>query len=253
MDLQLRGKHAVVTGASQGIGLAVATLLAEEGCDLTLVARNRTSLQNAADQIAAVAHAVPRLIVADLSLPGAIDELAKEVTSLDILVNNAGAIPPGGLLDISSERWRAAWDLKVYGYIDLTRSLYTLLTVSRGVVVNIIGTAGERPDPSYIAGAAGNSALMAFTKGMAKGAAVDGVRVVGINPGPVRTERIKLMLRNQAERKLGDAERWPELVANMPFGRMAEPQEIAQAVAFLASPLSAYTSGAILTIDGGGA
>lgn len=125
MDLQLRGKHAVVTGASQGIGLAVATLLAEEGCDLTLVARNRTSLQNAADQIAAVAHAVPRLIVADL-----------------------------------------------------TRSLYPLLTVSRGVVVNIIGTAGERPDPSYIAGAAGNSALMAFTKGMAKGAAVDGVRVL---------------------------------------------------------------------------
>lgn len=142
MDLQLRGKHAVVTGASQGIGLAVATLLAEEGCDLTLVARNRTSLQNAADQIAAVAHAVPRLIVADLSLPGAIDELAKEVTSLDILVNNAGAIPPGGLLDISSERWRAAWDLKVYGYIDLTRSLYTLLTVSRGVVVRRCRSSG---------------------------------------------------------------------------------------------------------------
>lgn len=253
MDLQLRGKQALVTGASQGIGLAVAMTLAEEGCDLTLVARNRTSLQNAADRIAAVAHVSPRLIVADLSQPGAIDELAKEVTALDILVNNAGAIPPGGLLDISSERWRTAWDLKVYGYIDLTRSLYPLLAVSRGVVVNIIGTAGERPDPSYIAGAAGNSALMAFTKGMAKGAAADGVRVVGINPGPVRTERIKLMLRNQAERNLGDAERWPELVANMPFGRMAEPQEIAQAVAFLASPLSAYTSGAILTIDGGGA
>lgn len=252
MDLQLRGKQALVTGASQGIGLAVAMTLAEEGCGLTLVARDPEKLRAAGERIVAGGHAAPRLIAADLSRPGAANDLAGSVEALDILVNNAGAIPPGGLSDVSAERWRAAWDLKVYGYIDLTRSLYPRLAISRGVVVNIIGAAGERPEPFYIAGAAGNSALMAFTKSFARAAAMDGVRIVGINPGPVRTERVKLMLRNQAQRNLNDGDRWTELEAKMPFGRMAEPEEIAHAVAFLASPRSGYTSGAILNIDGGG-
>ncbi|MEP7222755.1 MAG: short-chain dehydrogenase/reductase [Novosphingobium sp.] len=245
------GKHALVTGGSQGIGLAVAEILAQEGCTLTLVARDMNVLEQASERIAAISNAAPRLIAADLSQTDEIERVAKGIPSLDILVNNAGSIPPGGLTDLSSERWRKAWDLKVYGFIDLTRSLYPLLAASKGVVVNIIGAAGERPDPSYLAGGAGNAALMAFTKGLARGASVDGIRVVGINPGPVKTERIKLILRDRAERMFGDPDRWEELVATMPFGRMAEPDEIGRATAFLASPVSGYTSGTILTIDGG--
>ena len=252
MDLQLRGKRALITGGSQGIGLAVALGLAAEGCAIILSARHRDRLQAASERIVSEGHPAPQLIPADLSQTGGVTELTEAVGGLDILVNNAGAIPPGELSAIDAERWRAAWALKVYGYIDRSRSLYPRLVESKGVVVNVIGAAGERPEPFYIAGAAGNSALVAFTKSLARSASRDGVRVVGVNPGPVRTERIKLMLREQAGRTLGDAERWPELEATMPFGRMAEPEEIADAVAFLASPRSSYTSGTILTIDGGG-
>lgn len=251
MDLHLRGKQALVTGGSQGIGLAVAEILAGEGCAITLVARDMKSLEQAGERIAAIGNTAPRLIAADLSQTAEIERVVKGIQSLDILINNAGSIPPGGLSDLSAERWRKAWDLKVFGFIDLTRGLYPLLATSRGVIENIIGAGGEQPDPSYLAGAAGNSALMAFTKGLAKSASLDGVRVVGINPGPVKTERIKLILRDQAERIFGDPERWVELVEKMPFGRMAEPEEIGRAAAFLASPVSGYTSGAILTIDGG--
>ncbi len=247
----MHGKQALVTGGSQGIGLAAAEVLAEEGCAITLVARDMKALEQAGDRIAAIGNAAPRLIRADLSQAVEIERVAQCIQSLDILINNAGAIPPGGLADLSGERWRAAWDLKVFGYIDLSRSLYPLLAASRGVIVNIIGSAGERPDPAYLAGAAGNAALMAFTKGLARGASADGMRVVGINPGPVKTERIKLILRDRAERMFGEPDRWAELVANMPFGRMAEPEEIGRAAAFLASPVSGYTNGAILTIDGG--
>ena len=148
--------------------------------------------------------------------------------------------------------WRAAWDLKVFGFINLTRALYPALKARRGVVVNVIGSAGESFDPNYIAGSAGNAALMAFTRALGRAAPKDGMRVVGINPGPVSTDRLIMLLRARAERELGDAGRWAELTAGMAFGRAATPEEIGDAVTFLASPRSGYTTGTILTINGGG-
>ena len=93
---------------------------------------------------------------------------------------------------------------------------------------------------------------MGFTRALGRAAPADGMRVVGINPGPVATERMTMLMRARAERELGDAERWPELTARMAFGRAATPEEIGDAVAFLASPRSGYTTGTILTINGGG-
>jgi len=172
---------------------------------------------------------------------------------LDILVNNAGAIPPGGLLDVSDEAWRSAWDLKVFGFIALTRALYPAMAARRsGVIVNVIGVAGEKYPPGYIAGATGNAALMALTRALGRSSTADGIRVVGINPGPIATARQQMLARARAKKELGDAERWRELYKTMPFGRAGKPEEIGYAVAFLASPLSGYTSGTILTIDGGG-
>jgi len=121
------------------------------------------------------------------------------------------------------------------------------------VIVNVIGAAGERFDPNYIVGSAGNASLMAFTRALGKAAPADNIRVVGINPGPIATARLEMLSRKRAEQQLGDAERWRELFAKMPFGRAGAPEEIGNAVAFLASPRSGYTSGTILTIDGGGA
>ncbi len=168
-----------------------------------------------------------------------------------MLVNNAGSIPPGTLLQVDDARWRAAWDLKVFGFIGLTRALYPVLKTRSGVVVNVIGAAGESFDPNYITGSTGNAALMAFTRALGRAAPADGMRVVGINPGPVATERMEMLLRARAERELGDPALWMTLTAPMPFGRAASPEEIAAAVAFLASPCSGYTTGTILTINGG--
>jgi len=251
LDLQLAGKRVMITGGSKGIGAAAAAVLAEEGCDLILVARDPAALDNAAAALRARYQVRVETLAADLSKPAEIARVTAGAGQIDVLVNNAGAIPPGTLLSVDDDRWRAAWDLKVFGFIGLTRALYPVLKARGGVVVNVIGAAGEQFDPNYIVGSSGNAALMAFTRALGRAAPADGMRVVGINPGPVATDRMTMLLRARAERDLGDAERWAELTASMPFQRAASPEEIGSAVAFLASPRSGYTSGTILTISAG--
>ena len=163
-----------------------------------------------------------------------------------------GAAPPGGLGSVDNETWRTAWDLKVFGFISLCRAVYPQMAARKsGVIVNVIGAAGEKFPANYIAGAAGNAALMAFTRALGSASPADGVRVVGINPGATATQRMEMLLRRRAQDELGDAGRWLELCKSMAFGRPGTPEEIANAVAFLASPRSGYTTGTILTIAGG--
>jgi len=251
MDLQLAGKRVLITGGSKGIGQAVAELLAAEGCDLRLVARDGAALEQIATALRTRFPVNVETMAADLSTDATVRAVAEWAGEIDILVNNAGAIPPGTLTSIDDAAWRKAWDLKVFGYISLSRAVYPMMaTRKQGVIVNVIGAAGQWLPPGYLAGATGNAALMAFTKALARGSHTDGIRVVAINPGPVETKRLETMQRANAERELGDAERWREMFKTMPFGRPAKPAEIAAAVAFLASPLSGYTSGTVLTIDG---
>ncbi len=253
MDLQLAGKTVLITGGSKGIGRATAEVLGEEGCNLVLVARDAATLEDAAAGIRAKRQVNVRTIAADLSSDHAVRKVALEAGELDILVNNAGAIPPGDVLSVDDARWRQAWDLKVFGYISFCRIIYGQMKArGAGVIVNVVGAAGEKFPTNYIAGAAGNASLMAFTRALGRGAPADGLRVVAINPGPVETDRLVMLRRAEAQEKFGDPERWRELTSSMPFGRAATPREIGNAVAFLASPVSAYTTGTVLTIDGGG-
>jgi 3-oxoacyl-[acyl-carrier protein] reductase len=254
MDLGLSGRRALVTGGSKGIGFASARLLAQEGCDLVLVSRHQADLERAKQEIEALAPKARIQIEAlDLSKDAAAPRLAERHGELtDILVNNAGAIPGGTLADIDQASWRAACDLKMFGYIGLTRAFYARMAARRkGVIVNIIGAAGERMNAAYIAGSTANAGLMAFTRALGGSSAEHGVRVVGINPGPVSTGRLETLQRGRAKSLYGDPERWRETLAGMPFGRAATPDEIAAMVAFLACDLSAYTTGTIVTIDGG--
>src|SRR3954454_7651700 len=251
MDLHLYGKRALITGGSKGIGRASAEIMAEEGCDLVLVARDPAVLEETAGAIRGKRQVRVEVIAADLSRQTEIERVAGVAGAIDILVNNAGAIPGGNLLAVDDATLRAGWDLKVFGFMSLTRALYPALQRSSGVAINIMGRFGETFDPDFIAGATGNAALMAFTRAIGRGGHMDGIRCVGINPGFVATERNVGRFRDRAAAELGDAERWRELTAAMPFGRLAEPAEIAAAVAFLASPRSAYTNGTVLTIHGG--
>lgn len=253
MDLQLSGKRALVTGGSKGIGRAVAEALAEEGVDLILCAREQAALDEVAQAIRSRRQVDVKAISADLSGDAAVRDVAAQAGNIDILINNAGAIPAGDLLAVDNDTWRKAWDLKVFGFISLCRAVYPQMKArGAGVIVNVIGAAGERFPSGYIAGAAGNASLMGFTRALGSASASDGIRIVGLNPGPVATARLERQNRVHAERVLGDADRWRELFAQMPFGRPAEPREIADVVAFLASPRASYVSGTIVTVDGGG-
>jgi len=252
MDLQLSGKRALITGGSKGIGAATAAVLAEEGMDLVLVARSADVLAATAQAIRSIRQVQVETIAADLSQESEVLRVAQAAGEVDVLVNNAGAIPPGTLLSVDNDTWRRAWDLKVFGFISLCRQIYPQMAARKsGVIVNVIGAAGEKFPPGYIAGAAGNASLMAFTRALGHGSQKDGIRVVGINPGATETERQTMLLRHRAQTELGDAERFRELLAGNPFGRIASAAEIGYAVAFLASPRSGYTTGTILTIDGG--
>jgi len=252
MDLKLGGRSALITGSSKGIGLSVAQWLAREGVNVRLAARSGGQLEKEGAAIHKAAGVDVRTLAADLSNAAERERVFKAFPDVDILVNNAGAIPGGSLDDVQEPAWRAGWDLKVYGYVGMTRHYLRMMKErGRGVIINVIGLGGERLDASYIAGAMGNAGLMAFTRAIGANSIDFGVRVLGVNPGPVLTDRVEVLGRKRAKTLYGDESRWREGFAKMPYGRPATCDEIAATVVFLASDLSSYTSGTIVTIDGG--
>jgi NAD(P)-dependent dehydrogenase (short-subunit alcohol dehydrogenase family) len=252
MDLHLRGKRVLITGASKGIGAAAAEAFAEEGCHLRLAARNGDALKALADRLRQSHQIDVAVHTVDLRQPDDLARLAAEATDIDILVNNAGDIPGGSLDKIDETTWRHAWDLKVFGFINLTRLVYARMKAQgHGVIINDIGAAGEKFDANYITGSTGNAALMAFTRALGGKSLADNIRVVGINPGPVGTDRHIMLMKTRARTEFGDENRYRELQKGLPQGRPAHPREIADLMAFLASDRSGYTSGVIFTVDGG--
>jgi len=251
MNLELNGKTALITGASKGIGLALAYVLADEGCNLHLAARNGEAMQVAKAEIEKKYPVTVTVHALDLSSSEAMEKLAEDAGHIDILINNAGDIPAGSLEIVNDEAWRRGFDLKVFGYITLARAFYRKMKGKDGVIINVIGNSGENWDASYIAGSTGNAALMSFTKALGGASLNDGIRVVGVNPGPVATDRMLKIMKRKAIDMLGDEGRWEELFDKYPGKRPATAKEVADLCTFPASPLAGYITGAIITIDGG--
>jgi len=256
MDLELRGKNVLITGASKGIGFACAEKFAAEGCSLHLAARSAPALEDARAKLVKQYGVEVSCHPCDLGESAAVVALARACGELDVLVNNAGAIPGGRLDQIDDAKWRRAWDLKVFGYINLTREVYARMRArGSGAIVNVIGLAGERNKPEYIAGSSANAGLMAFTRALGAESVDYGVRVTGVNPGRIETERQREVIMGIAQEKLGDSARWPEVRAQMaetmPFKRFGRPDEVADLVVYLASARASYISATVVSIDAG--
>ena len=258
MELNMRGQVALVTGASKGIGKAIAESLAAEGVNLAICARGAEMLEAVAADLQE-RHDVRVLPVsADLSSLDGVRSLVQKTVShfstVDILINNAGAIRAGSLFDKPDEDWHTDWSLKVFGYMRLVREIFPLMQArGGGRIVNIIGTAGRQPTAAYIAGGGANAALMNMTKALAEEGGPHGILVNAINPGPIRTERWDTIMETvAAQRGLSREESEAAWMQGYPLGRPGEPSEVASFAVFLASPLASYMTGTITPVDGGG-
>lgn len=252
MDLKLAGKIVLITGGSKGIGRAAAHHFAQANCRVILVARNGDDLAATKAVLEAQSGGQVETFAADLSVSANVDVLAGKYPDIDILVNNAGAIPGGNLLGVDEATWRGAWDLKVFGYINMCRAFYALMkNRGSGVIINVTGNAALTRDPDYICGVTGNAALTAFSQSLGSVSPRDGIRVISVNPGPVETERLAGLMKKRAEITTGNAENWRELFKPLAFGRACAPEEIGAMIAFLSSDLCSYSSGSVIVIDGG--
>jgi len=252
MELNLNNKTALITGASKGIGKAIAESMANEGCNLILTARSSDKLNELKVNLQKKHNISIEVIAIDLSKKNAVEKVSEFCSEIDILINNAGAIPPGNISDINEDTWRYAWDLKVFGYINLTRLIYNKMKdAKKGVILNIIGSAGQKPMYNYIAGTTANAGLMAFTKALSNGSTANGVRVLGINPGFTTSDRLITMMKGKAKEQFNDESRWEELFKDLPFKRAAKAEEVADLTTFLVSPRCDYISGTIIAIDAG--
>jgi 3-oxoacyl-[acyl-carrier protein] reductase len=257
MELNLRGKVALVTGASKGIGKAIVEALAAEGVNLAICARDKALLEEVAATIHQQTDVQVLPVSVDLSTLAGVRSFAHAAVrcfgTVDILVNNAGAIRAGSLLAKPDEDWQVDWALKVFGYMRLAREIFPVMQAKGGGrIVNIIGTAGRQPNAGYIAGGGANAALMNMTKALADEGAPYNILVNAINPGPIRTERWdSLMAAQAAERQQTPQEVEAAWLQNNPLKRPGEPHEVAGLAVFLASERASYINGAIIPVDGG--
>jgi 3-oxoacyl-[acyl-carrier protein] reductase len=255
MDLKLSGKVALVTGASRGIGQAIADRLSEEGMRLALAARDEARLRGVA--VAQEGRGGQVLIhAADLRLPDAAAALVSAALArfgrIDLVVNNAGATKRGDFLTLTDEDWADGFALKYFGTMRLCKAAWPHLVSSRGSIVNIAGVGGRTASAEFTIGGSVNAAVMFLTKALADRGVRDGVRVNAVNPGTIRTDRLATRIQHLAgERSISAEEAARQMTEKMGIAGFGEPGNIADVVAFLASERAAYMQGAILDVDGG--
>ncbi len=257
MDLGLRGKVALITGGSKGIGRAVATGLAREGARVAICARRPELLERAANEIAQATRAEVLPVPGDMSKPGDADRVVAAVVSrfgrIDILVNNAGAAPGGVLLNLTEEDWALAMQLKFLGYVRCCKAVVPhMLKQGGGRIVSIVGNDGVKPAYWELTASAANAAGLAAIQALAEQYGKHNIRINAINPGPVSTERWDGLVRAYARDKdlpLDEAAR--RGVASIPLGRICTPEEVADVAVFVASDRASFMNGASITLDGG--
>ncbi len=264
MDLGLKGRACVVTGASRGIGRATARTLCAEGADVLLIARSEDALLEAADECAAAGQQSggrAESLVADVTDPKAAERIVEEagdrLGQLDVLVNNAGAARRRELDDVPDEDWYAAWELNVMAPMRLMRAATPgMRDRGWGRIVNVSSSSGKRPSPTTPEYSVAKAAELSLSRLFADRYAADGVLINAICPGAVKsemwTEDGGLLDQVMEMEGLSSHEEAEQAAAKgRPIGRLAEIDEVAGAIVFLCSEHASYTSGAAWSVDGG--
>lgn len=255
MDLGLRDTVVLITGGSKGIGLACARAFAAEGARVALSSRSADNL----DRAAATLHSEgieAFTVVADLRDPQQAAAMVQAVESrlgpIGVLVNSAGAAQRTPPAELTATHWHAAMDAKYFTYIHAMDAVLSgMVDRGEGVIINVIGMGGKLAAPTHLPGGAANAALMLASAGLANAFARKGIRVNAVNPGLTATDRMQQGLEAEARLAGRTAEEvLGERVRAMPLGRLAQPDDVADMVVFLASKRASYVSGAIVAIDG---
>jgi NAD(P)-dependent dehydrogenase (short-subunit alcohol dehydrogenase family) len=251
----LEGKIAIVTGASRGIGRAIALRLARDGATLVLAARTEADLRKVASEIKS-SGSNATTFPADLRGPDAPAALVKAALeahgAIDIVVNNAGATKRGDFFELTDTDWTDGFALKLFSAVRLTRSAWPHLKARRGSVLNIIGAGGRTPTPEFTIGGSVNGACLSFTKAISDIGIRDGVQVNAINPGRIKTDRFQQTLEEEAIHHGGDLDAALQaIVRKSNIVRLGEPEDVANLAAFMVSPESRYMQGALVDLDGG--
>ena len=251
MDLALKDKKVLITGGSKGIGLACAKAFVAEGAKVALVSRSQANL-DAAKKSVGNAYTIAADLVDPAAAAAMVERVEKEFGSIDILVNSAGAAKRTDADDLTPAAWRAGMDAKYFSYINVIDPLIKKMGKrGKGVVINVIGAGGKVASPTHLAGGAANAALMLATAGLAYAYASKNVRVIGLNPGVTRTERVAEGLKAEAKRaNVSEEQAYKQMVARLPMGKPAEPEELADIVVFAASERGRYLNGANISTDG---
>ena len=257
MDLGIAGRVAIVTGGSRGIGRAVAERLCREGASVALCARNRDSLSEAQRTLEALGSGRVLAIEADLTDTAAAERVVEAAATawgrIDILVNNAGAARGIPFDDLTEELWLENLKLKLFGYLRMARLVLPHLRRNGwGRIVNVAGLAGLQPSPLTMPVGLNNAGILNVMKALADAEAPHNILVTTVCPGPILTERQTRLLQDAARAKgvsVAEAER--EATGAIPLKRMGRPEEVADAVAFLASERASYITGSLVLTDGG--
>ena len=252
LDLKLRDKVIVVTGASRGIGRGIAELLAAEGAVLVLAARSREQLE----EVATACGSETLIVATDLREMDAPQKLIETAVTrfgrIDVLVNNAGATKRGDFLELTEAEWHDGFALKFFGAMRCCRAAWIHLQASCGSIVNIVGVGGRTGNAEFAIGGSVNAALLNLTKVLADRGTHDGIRVNAINPGAIATERLQIRIKAFASEHGLDINKAAQRMAQkLGVARFGEPDEIARVVAFLASTAASYCHGSIIDVDGG--
>jgi NAD(P)-dependent dehydrogenase (short-subunit alcohol dehydrogenase family) len=256
MDLNLSGKHILITGGSKGIGLACAQAFLAEGARVSLVSRSEANLTRARESLSAFGSDRVQTHAADLtqaaSAQAALDAAIATFGPVDVLVNSAGAAKRTPAPELSPQAWHDAMQAKYFSYIHMIDPVIKKMGQrGKGNIVNVVGNGGKVASPIHLAGGAANAALMLATAGLANAYAAQGIRVNAINPGLTRTERLKEGMAADARLQgIETEEAMKRAMAKIPMGRMAEPEEIAKVVLFLASDAASYVTGINMSMDG---